>query len=278
MSRENLVSKLLYWLGETSVFIALCAASSVWATYATFGEKPNWLLVLFVFFSTIYTYNIQRRLGKVKEKTTFHSHKNSLIILSCAGMLWVLFELDIYQLFVFGVLGIISIVYAFPALPIKGTKVSLRFIPYAKLWVIVLVWVCATDFLPFLDFSKGEQAQDLLLFVLQQIMFIAALTIPFDIRDLGKDDPAQRTIPMEMGIKKAHRMALLFCVGAIGFSIALYATGAISLPVTLAYFLSFILSAWVLEKGPVKSRIYYTIYIDGMILIQSGLVVLATLY
>jgi hypothetical protein len=276
MDQSRGIGKALLWLGETSVFIAFCSAIAIASTYATFHHQVDWILVAFVFSATLYTYNIQRRLDKHYTKSILQNDKNSLIVASAVAMLWLVFELNNFERVAYVILGFISIAYVFPTFKLKGKPMTLRAIPFVKIYVIVLVWVFSTVFIPLMGMSPRLELAPLLIFLVQQTCFIAALTIPFDIRDVKADAPEQRTLPMILGKKKAMNLSIAFCtIAGLLACTNYFAFGEYSIPMVTAYLASFIVTVLLLQKGNWKSPIFYTIYLDGMILVQGGMVILA---
>lgn len=278
MDQSRSIGKALWWLGETSVFIALCAAAAAASTYLTFHHAIDWIVVAFVFSATLYTYNIQRRLDKHYTKTIFRNDKNSLIVVSAVAMLWLVFELNNFERVAYVILGFISIAYVFPTFKLKGKPMPLRVIPFVKLYIIILVWIFSTAFIPLMGMAPQPELAPLIIFMVQQFCFIAALTIPFDIRDLKMDFPSQRTLPMIVGKEKAMNLSMVFvAIAAILACVNFFAYGEYSIPIIAAYIISFIATILILKKGNWKSPIFYTIYLDGMALLQGGLVILVHL-
>lgn len=276
MNQSQGVGKALFWLGETSVFIALCSAAAVASTYATFHHAVDWVVVAFVFSATLYTYNIQRRLDTSYTKTVLKHNKNSLIIASAVAMLWLVFELHNYERVAYVILGFISVAYVFPAIKLKGKPMTLRIIPFVKIYVIVLVWIFSTVFIPLMGMTPQPEITPLIIFLVQQFCFITALTIPFDIRDLNSDGERLRTLPMVLGEAKAMKLSIAFCaIAAVLAFVNFLAFGEYSIPMIIAYLISLIITLLLLKKGNWKSPIFYTIYLDGMILLQGVLVILA---
>lgn len=274
MNIRNQVSNGLFWIGDTSVFIAFCAGAAVLTSFFSFGIEVDWLLIIFVVSSTLFTYNLQRRLGILRILPCFRVAKNRLMVLGLAGMVFSISSLSVVQMLLYAILGLLSFFYAHPFLPFNNKVLPLRNVPFVKFWVIVIVWILSTSALPLLPVASEIVTSGWIIYLVQQFLFIAALTIPFDIRDLQVDDPLQKTLPMLLGVKKAQQLALVLCVISFVCVGANFFLGNFSFELFSAYAVNISIAFWVLKFGPKLSRLYHLIFIDGLILLQGGLLFL----
>lgn len=94
--------------------------------------------------------------------------------------------------------------------PLRGFS-ALRSLPMLKLFLISLSWAYITFFLP--RFIEGALLDPWLYVDFgARVLFVAALTVPFDLRDLAEDPPQLRTLPQILGPQASLRLAqsLLF--------------------------------------------------------------------
>ena len=189
--------------------------------YAYFNAIDSWLLYgLFSFFSTLAVYNGQRLFkAKSLEQTPWlkwvDENRTGLLILSvisgigACAMLFLLPKIEPVTLVLLGWSGLISTLYV---LKIKGT--NMRQIPHLKIHLIAISWVAVVIVFPTINESKGEA---LVWSAIAHYLYVLAVTIPFDIRDLKYDTPEQRTIPQVVGINasKFISIVLLVCFGII---------------------------------------------------------------
>lgn len=92
-------------------------------------------------------------------------------------------------------LGVMGIAYAF----LPGVSGGLRSVTWLKIPVIAAVWATATTHHP-------EVATDGAAWV-HRFLLVAALTLPFDLRDVDVDRPCMRTLPMLWGPARTLRVA-----------------------------------------------------------------------
>lgn len=104
---------------------------------------------------------------------------------------------------------------------------------------------------------------------MQRFLFFAAITIPFDVRDIFQDKAfAIKTIPVLFGEKKAYLISQMMLAGSFlillfqfqtsGFTTDFFATAGIIL-----------LAAWLIFKSKwEKNEYYYFLYLDGVLILQ----------
>jgi len=92
-------------------------------------------------------------------------------------------------------LGVVGIAYAF----LPGLSGGLRSVTWLKIPVIAAVWATATTHHP-------EAATDATAWA-HRFLLVAALTLPFDLRDVDVDRPYMRTLPMSWGPARTLRVA-----------------------------------------------------------------------
>ena len=278
MKSESSVSKALFWLGETNIFIAFAAGACTLATYAFHDVQPNFNLVAFIFFATLLIYNLQRRIGDLNASGTFYKTKTILMIVGALGMIPFALHLTFVELAGLAIAGAISLGYAYPFISYKGQRLSIRRIPYLKLWIIVLAWILSTTVVPLIDIVDLNSTDDRLstiFFALQQGAFIVALTIPFDVRDLEVDYPFQRTLPMVFGVEWSIKFAQRAMIAAFIFAFFNYLIGFFAFPQMLVQMAISALGYFVVARGKKqRSPLYYSIVLDGMILLQGVVVIL----
>lgn len=273
VSQNQSLTKILFWVGDTNLFIALAAAASTLVTYAFYDSPPDYNLVTFIFFATLFTYNIQRRLGSLEVSDTHRKTKTAFIAIALIGMISFGLRLSIIELIGLSIAGVLSIGYAVPCIPFKGKLWTIREIPYMKIWVIVLAWIAGTSIVPLIavvNLSAFDDRISTALFIIQQGAFILALTVPFDVRDLRADYPSFRTLPMVMGVGKAIRFAQNAMIIAFVAAFFNYLIGFFAFPEMLVQLFISLIGYFLVRRGKqVRKPLYYSIALDGMIILQG---------
>ena len=91
---------------------------------------------------------------------------------------------------------------------------GLRKIPFTKIFIISFVWTTSTMLLLALE-NNIVFSEYIALHLISRFLFVFAITIPFDIRDIKYDSGKLKTIPLIVGEKKSKwlaNLAILICV------------------------------------------------------------------
>ena len=166
--------------------------------------------------------------------------------------------------------GLLSLAYNFPFLNINEKKIGLRNLPGIKLFLIAFVWSASCVLLPILEvntFGVYIPLSEVMLLVAKRFLFICAITIPFDIRDLYQDKLYElKTIPVMLGEKKAW----VFCQALLIAYLVLLVlfTKNINLEV-IGLAATIILTGWLIFKSNLKRNEYfYFFFLDGTMILQ----------
>lgn len=290
MIKKVLVS-ILDFLLFSNLFIAICAVAQGLVTYHLLNARPDWYILAILFFGTIGVYNFSMLLSKPKnpENAQFarvrwiFSHHRLIISITLISVLC-LIPLGLIYLSIEGKLlmiftALLALCYNIPFLTLNNQKIGLRNIPGIKLFLIALVWSISCVLLPVVELEQNHQINistaETLLLVAKRFMFIAAITIPFDIRDLFQDKLyALKTIPVMLG----ERKAMIFCqILLIGYlALLLLFSQTINADI-IALTLTLILTGWLIFRSNLKkNEYYYFLYLDGTMLLQYLLLLLVS--
>lgn len=176
-------------------------------------------------------------------------------------------------------LAITSVAYSLPIFTIHDKHFGLRNIPGVKLFLIAAVWSLSCVLLPILELESSVEASvsmnDSILLIAKRFLFIAAITVPFDIRDLFQDKTNElKTIPVILG----ERKALLICQGLLVIYLVLLFLFTKSLDGNfIGLTLTIILSGWLIFKSTwQKNEYYYFFFLDGTMIVQFLMLVLCS--
>ncbi len=274
---------ILDFLLFSNFFIAICAVAQGLVTYHLLKAKPSEHVLAFLFFSTLLIYNLAVLLSKPKApqnspfkrvRWIFAHHRftisTTLISALCLiplGLLYLSFESKLLMVFV----GLLSVAYNIPFLSFNQKKIGLRNIPGIKLFLISFVWASSCVLLPIVELESLHQIQvplsETVLLVAKRFLFVCAITVPFDIRDLFQDKLYElKTIPVMLGEKKAW----IFCQALLAVYLLLLVlfTKDINLDV-IGLTLTVLLTGWLIFKSNFKrNEYYYFFYLDGTMLLQ----------
>jgi len=252
----------------SNLFISLCASALTVETYLLLYSEINWLYAGFIFSSSIVLYNSPCLFLAGEEK---HSERHRWIFAN-KKIIWLislpaLIATGVFIFFVplklilwFAPVAVLSFAYFLP-IP------NLRAIPIVKAVVVALVWTCITYCFPmmFSPLSSGRGAGGEARF-----FFLLALAIAFNIRDIEVDRKAGiKTFPVLFGIHKTKIACVFFLMICCVLTIYTSYKEEIKSGLLLSVVAAAVLILFASEK---RSEYFYSLWMDGMILLQLLLV------
>jgi 4-hydroxybenzoate polyprenyltransferase len=273
----------------SNVFMALCGVAQALLTFHMISSRPVYAVLGILFTATLAEYNFSILISKPKqpEKSVharvrwFFAHHRLMVTFTIVSVLaliplFLLISFESRILLIF--MGVLCVGYSVPLFTIGDHKFGLRHVPGLKPFLITLVWTLSCVLLPVLEAQDMHltdiNMRDTTILIAKRFLFIGALTIPFDIRDLFYDkQTGLKTIPVAWGEKNAYLfcqillagyLVLLFMFRNRGFNIEYFA-----LAVTT------ILTGWLIFKSKwEKNEYYYFLYMDGVLILQYVVVVI----
>ncbi len=211
-----MILNLFYFLLNTNIYISLAAVFLTLETQVQLGMKPQLHPYLFIiFFATLFEYNLHRLITVITKHEALNDKKHKwikqhlrlfylLVIISVLGFLCTLFLAKKEVLITLAPIGVLTLFYSLPIFKNKKHHFRLREIPGLKIFLIAFVWSAVTILLPIIQSGNSYNIRHVLILFMERFFFIFAITIPFDIRDMGADSRAGlKTIPLVIGESKA---------------------------------------------------------------------------
>lgn len=272
------IVKILDFLVASNVYVSLGVVSlTLLSLDIRQIEHPN--LLLFVFFATLFVYNFIRLVNVnsiISSETSRHQiiyryRRFFLFVCVISALIGFYFFVTISQSIFLPILGLgfVSVIYGLPIYTNGSHLFRLRDVPGLKIFLIAFVWSYVTEGLPAL--INGESIYSLAL--IERFLFIFAITIPFDIRDVNYDASDLATIPQYFGINTAKWMALLAIFSSelilfyrFFFNNDLNLIGAIAIYMT--YEFSFLL---IYRCHLYSKERYFTVGVEGMSILMGVL-------
>lgn len=266
----------------SNIFIALCAAAQALVTYQLLQAKADKHVLGLLFFSTLALYNFSILQAKPQNpgrspfrrvRWIFAHHRLiiSITIIAVLSLIPMALFLSTPSKILLFFLGFIAIAYNLPLFSINNKAFGLRNIPGIKLFLIALVFSLSCVLIPILELESHQtiavSTQDTILLIAKRFLFIAAITIPFDIRDLFQDRIYDlKTIPVMFGEKNSY----LFCqLLLIIYLVLLFLFTDDFNANFIGLMLTVILTAWLIFRSRIeKNEYYYFFYLDGTLILQ----------
>ncbi len=193
-----------------NIHVAVAAYSLTKITFLQFGIH-NQVLANFVFFSTILSYNLIRlfQMDRINSMMAiwFRANKKALVILNATALIGCVYYALDFKLKEILVLIPFLGATLFYVFPFKKRITGLRNVPGLKLFLITATWAGVTMIFP-LFVAGVHQTEIVYLHVLQRLLFVFAITIPFDIRDAQLDLEELATLPQILGVNVSKLIAI----------------------------------------------------------------------
>ncbi|MDB5281786.1 MAG: hypothetical protein JWO06_861 [Bacteroidota bacterium] len=173
------------------------------------------------------------------------------------------------------ILGIVTGFYGFVTIPFVRPKMKLRDLGLVKTLFVAIVWSVTTVIIPLADHSVGSSM--LVFLLLRRFLFIVALTMVFEIKDMGGDKAnGLTTLPVVIGVKGTKILAQAILFGLMIIMIVQYFFFGVPLSNMLGINLSLLVSILCIQ--PVNENTadnWYYLVLDGMMIVQFIFVYLA---
>lgn len=263
-----------------NLWVAAGAASMYWATVLLMGRLPDTRLACAIFLSTVSVYTFQR-VFRAKRIYTQAPSARHLWILNHLKALWGLCVLSgmlavalffpyttIWSWELPVALVSIAVLYVTPLIPRQGKWLRLRDLPGLKIWLITGVWTVFTVF-TVSGFPTGQWERDVFL-VLSRFLFIFAITLPFDIRDLAHDRVnGVRTYAVWLGLERTLTLSRSLLVAFAAIAVMAYWFAVIGPGQAGALIFSAASTGWLIAKIDEDAPEWvYAFWLEGTMLDQ----------
>lgn len=271
----------LTYLLYTHIWIAIGAVLLSEQTFLQLGESMRWDgMTLLIGAATLFNYLLQRLIavGVIKRQTLsplMHwllRHRIlawALIGSAACGVLWGVLAIDADSRWLLAVIGAVSLLYD---VPIRAHR--LRDLGSIKIFLIGFVWASVTVWLPAFDVGYSFSEADVWLIWLQRLLFILAITLPFDIRDILIDKALDlTTIPRIIGVQASIKLSGWLLVSALGIEVirvlTVHTDGLIFWQSVVGLMLAYTITVVVIRlRKPHFGDGYYLGLLDGMMILQ----------
>ncbi len=270
---------------NSNVFISLAVVLLTLETQVQLGLSLDWHPYLFIiFFATLFEYNLHRLVTYLTDKQALNSDKYKWvrenprlficsIVVSVTGFTMALIMAKKEVLIALLPVAILTFFYSVPFARNGDRTIRLRDLPLLKIFIISFVWSYCTILLPVIYSSISFDRLHLSLILIERFLFIFAITLPFDIRDIDVDRQNRlKTLPLILGENKAWLLSyvsLSFFLLIAVFHYTIYN----NLVVLVSFVISAITTYFFLSFNRLKKLPYYHYGIlDGTMFFQGILV------
>ena len=248
----------------SNLFVSVCVLVLALSSEILFGSS-NFKVSQFVFFATLFIYNFQRiiRISNGhhhSRKNWTYKNKNLIYLLMTIGSVMSFYRFIDFNLntqIAIVISGVLSILYPF----------GIRKVPFSKIFVISLVWTISTMLLLVLE-NKIEISQNIILHLISRFLFVFAITIPFDIRDIKYDQNNLKTIPIVFGVKKSIIISLVSLLISELIFVYLNIKHLLSLTIFIGIIPTYIFSIYlIINSSNKESDFYFSFWVESLSII-----------
>jgi hypothetical protein len=205
----KLLGRFFNFYLDASIHVALAILSLLWVTSSILNIPPDKNLFSFTFFGSIACYNFIKYGVEVKKyirlANQYHGYIQFFSFVCLGIAIYNLFFLEWDTIFVVGILGLFTGLYALPVLP--GTR-NLRSLAGFKIFPVAVVWAGTTVVLPAIAIGSNL-SWDVWVETIQRFMLVLVLILPFEVRDMKYDPPELKTLPRRYGMVKTKILGML---------------------------------------------------------------------
>ena len=264
----KIAKQLLDFYINSSIHVALSVYALSWITLLIFNLPYDENILYFNFYATITGYNFVKYFGIAKwHHRSLARWLKVIQVFSFFSFLLMVFyalKLEANVLFILAGLGIITFLYAIQILPKRiylDEQQNLRQISGLKVYIIAAVWAFTTVVLPALN-NHQELTSKVWITVLQNFVFVLALMIPFEIRDLKFDSIKLATIPQQIGVKKTKILGVLLLLIFLGLNV--FKEEIITIYLYKEIIMTFILMLFILFSTKYRNTYYTSFWVEAL--------------
>ena len=271
----------------SNLYIAVAAVLMTVESQILLGMRPDWHPYLFlILFATLFEYNLHKFVSVFFYHQTLDRSKFGwimdhlklfyfIVFASVAGFIITACFAKIGVLITLFPLGLLTFLYSFPVYR-HGVKLfRLREVPLVKIFIISFVWSATCIILPIVQAGLRPDWAAVSLMILERSLFVFAITVPFDIRDMAGDlRSGLKTLPLLVGEKNAMHVAnfallLFFLLSMVHYLLTW------QLFIVAAFFISAVSTFIFLNHPRIKAvKEYHYGVLDGTMALQGLLVIL----
>lgn len=275
----RLFKKLVDFYIFSNIHVALAGFSLTKITLINFGIADR-LTPLFVAFSILISYNFIRfyeiknnRLNWFKDWFFMNLREILLLMmLSILGLTFILFftDFNLNSLLILFPFAFMTFFYAIPIVKIGKLEVSFRNFPMVKIFSIAIAWAGISVFFPLYE-ANLQFTSAVYLEFFQRILFLLAITIPFDIRDVNTDSKSLKTLPQFIGITSSKVLGILLLFGFVLLEI--FKENFTYIGFLIVLIISMITGIFLWFSSPKRPRYYTSFWVESIPVIWLGLLI-----
>jgi hypothetical protein len=276
----QLIKRIFDFYIYSNIHVGLAGLCITKITLIKFGIIESFT-PYFVGLSIIISYNFIR-FYEIKNKhliwfkNWFFDNQGKLILLTflaCSIIGYIIFftDFDRNSLVILFPFALMTFFYAIPLFKIGNIEVSFRNFPSIKIFSIGIAWAGISVFFPLYE-AHYTIDRDVYLEFVQRFLFLIALTLPFDIRDVQIDSKSLKTIPQVLGISASKKIGLILLTEFVLLELCKLNFSFENMFILMA--IAIIVGLFLWFSSPDKTRYYTSFWVESVPIIWIGFYVL----
>ncbi|QDO93762.1 hypothetical protein FNB79_07150 [Formosa sediminum] len=262
------LKKLFKFYLNASIHVALSVFALAWITLIKYDLPFDKNVLFFVFFASVIGYNFVKYFGLAKQHRRAMAswlRVIELFSLMCfVLMCYFAFFLELNTLLSIFAFGLVTFMYAIPFLPKRffvDKHHNLRSISGLKVYLIGVVWAGVTVLLPLIN-KHYKLDNEVFLTAIQRFIFIIALMLPFELRDLKYDSLKLGTIPQKIGVNRTKTLGIVLAL--VFFFLEFLKQHIIGHYILIQFIVTTLLILYTLGSRVEQSDVYTAFWVEGL--------------
>ena len=258
----NRSQSLIYLFITKYIYLGLCTGGLTIFSYHSLGLPVSWSYIIFIFLSTSLLYNYHFLLSLSLKDLIAHLVKSpGLLIHVAATMVFFFISIAMQHVWII-LLAIITVLGYYSVAIFKSYTFRKKWI---KPFSIGLVYALIT--LTFPAMSHDIPFKLVFILTIERVIFIAALALIFDVGDVEVDKNTNHpTVPTQLGINASILIAIFSVILAGAVDIYAFNEHWVTKTNFFALLITYLITAILfVGASPRNKRLFYLIYVDGMI-------------
>ncbi len=231
-------------------------------------------VILFTFLGTLSCYNFIKYGIEIDKYTETDSLELKIIgvlsVLCLLVSLYLLYDFKETSWILLGTLMILVLLYSFP---LFYRDRNLRSLGVTKVLLVSLIWTGMSVIFPVLE-GETTLFWDVFVLACQQFLFVAALIIPFEIRDVRFDPVEIKTIPKRIGIRRTKSLGISLAV--ISYLLVFLKDSIYAQEINTRFWITLLLILLIAGTPRYASKYYASFWVEAVPIIWLGIIYIST--
>jgi len=252
-----MIQRILNFYLKSSLHVGLSIAAFSWLSFLQLKMAVDTFLLMYIFCASVVAYNFMKYAQHwIKDELFKLTFIKIITVISITGVLLCVFKIKYEVVVLSALLALLIYGYSYPVS--KHIK-KFRQTPLIKWLVITFIWATVSFIFPLLSVN-ASMAFDMILFeFVQRMVWVLALIIPFEIRDIEDDCQSGGSMIQRIGVMRAKIVSIILLI--LFFSLRNLIYTQISV-VNLLIYISLIIMLLFTQKN--QGRYYSSLMVESL--------------